>query len=77
MAAAEALCWIGENDGALALLTGYLKDERPWVRLTAASHFEWLGAKARTGLPALEQASRDAEQYPAPAAGPAMRSILE
>lgn len=61
---AEALCHIGRADVALATLQDcLLKDKSPWVRLQAADALQNLGPKARPALPAIKQASSDANDY--------------
>jgi len=75
MAVAEALCHISENPQALAVIIQYLKDDRPWVRFTAAVHLGWLGELARPAREALEAAAKDPESRPSQAAQIALRTV--
>ncbi len=64
VAAAEALCRIGRGDEGLPVLElCLLKDRSPWIRLQSANALENLGQKARTLLPAIEQAADDDNDY--------------
>jgi arylsulfatase A-like enzyme len=76
MAAAEALCWIGEAEAGLRTLTEYLNDEREWVRFTAANHLGWLGPKALSAKEALElHLEQETERYPKLASEQALQLI--
>jgi arylsulfatase A-like enzyme len=64
VAAAEALCYLGREDAALAALESCLRtDESPWVRLQAANSLQNIGLKALPALQALEQAASDQNNY--------------
>jgi arylsulfatase A-like enzyme len=64
VAAAEALCYLGREDEALAGLERCLRmDESPWVRLQAANSLQNLGLKALPALRAIEQAASDENNY--------------
>jgi hypothetical protein len=76
MAAAEVLCWIGDEETGLKTLTEYLNDEREWVRFTAAIHLGWLGPKASAAKEILERhIEREPKPYPKQAAENALRYI--
>lgn len=64
VAAAEALCRIGTDDTALAVLqTSLTSDKSPWIRLQAANALENIGTRARPALSAIEQAGADENEY--------------
>ncbi|MBE3098433.1 MAG: sulfatase-like hydrolase/transferase [Planctomycetes bacterium] len=64
VAAAEALCWAGQEAKGLPVLEECLsKNENAWVRLQAANALQNIGEKARPALPALEQALASQKNY--------------
>jgi HEAT repeat protein len=64
VAAAEALCWAGQEARGLPVLQECLsKNSSPWVRLQAANALQNIGDKARPALAAIEQAASDANNY--------------
>ncbi len=70
VAAAEALCYLGGEQSALPFLEATLRSHaNPWVRLQAANALQNIGEKARPAIGALEQATRDANNYVVRAAG--------
>jgi arylsulfatase A-like enzyme len=64
VAAAEALCWAGQEAKGLPVLQEcLLKNENTWVCLQAANALQNIGEKARPALPALEQAAASQKDY--------------
>jgi len=64
VAAAEALCYAGQEAKGTAALVACLGDDKsPWVRLQAANALGNIGEKARPALAALEKAMSDSSQY--------------
>ena len=64
VAAAEALCWAGQEAKGLPVLQECLsKNSSPWVRLQAANAIQNIGQMARPALAAIEQATSDANNY--------------
>jgi len=64
VAAAEALCYAGQEAKGVAALAACLSDDKsPWVRLQAANALQNIGEKARPALAALEKAISDSNQY--------------
>jgi uncharacterized sulfatase len=57
--AAEALCRIDREDGALPVLTDALSRESQWIRLQAANVLDRIGEKARPAIDAIERAAED------------------
>jgi uncharacterized sulfatase len=65
IAAAEALCNLGQVEAMLPVLAEELKDSTPYVRLRAVSVLDRLGDQARPALPAILAASMEKAPYPA------------
>ena len=63
VAAADALCRIGQVDRALPTLVAGLKDVNPWVRLQSIQVLDRLGDAARPALEALKAARADGNEY--------------
>jgi len=63
IAAAEALCDIRSDNQPLDVLTGFLKDERPKIRLWAATSLKSLGSRAAPALGQIKQATNDSYRY--------------
>ena len=59
IAAARALCLMGQEQDALDTLTEQLASDHQWVRLHAAIALDTLGDKARPAIPALQTALGD------------------
>lgn len=59
IAAARALCWMDQEQVAMATLTKELASDRQWVRLHAATVLDTIGEKARPAIPALRKALDD------------------
>lgn len=63
VAAADALCRLGDfEDGVPALIKG-AEDDNPWVRLAAVNHLDRLGDRAKSARAVLEKARNDENQY--------------
>jgi len=67
IAAAEALCRLGQPDEAVKVLAEAVGHEDYWVRVHAAAVLHELGAMARPALPAMKQAA--AHKFPWPYLG--------
>jgi HEAT repeat protein len=63
VAAADALCRIGEYDQAVPLLAQRLDDPQEWVRLYAINALDRLDEKARDVLPRMQKSLQDKNQY--------------
>jgi HEAT repeat protein len=62
--AAESLCHIGQTAKGLPVLIDLLKSGKtPWTRLQAANALENIGDKAKPALAALQQATKDPNDY--------------
>jgi len=64
VAAAEALCQMGREREALAVLQKCLvQDKNPWIRLQSVNALQNIGSKALPALPAIEKAVSDDSDY--------------
>jgi uncharacterized sulfatase len=54
IAAAQALCRLGQVETGLPPLVAELKHESPWVRLAAANAIDYLGKQAAPAVPAMQ-----------------------
>lgn len=64
LAAAEALCNLGQVDDVLPVLTDGLKHTTPYVRLRAINALDRLRQKARPALPAIRSATMERAPFP-------------
>lgn len=60
--AAEAVCWLGDSDRGLAVLTAALDDEDNRIRLQAANALRHLGSLAAPALTAMERSKSDPDK---------------
>jgi HEAT repeat protein len=65
VAAAQALCELGQVDAAMPVLVNGLQDPTPYVRLRAMNALDRLGEEARSVLPAIRAAAMKRAPYPA------------
>jgi uncharacterized sulfatase len=63
VAAADALCRVGDCDAAVPVLIKGLQDDNEWVRLHAANVLDRIDDHARPALEALQKAQKDKNQY--------------
>ncbi|MCS6850966.1 MAG: sulfatase-like hydrolase/transferase [Gemmataceae bacterium] len=63
VAAADALCRLGEFEPAVVVLTAALTDANEWVRLQAINVLDRLGERARSAAEAIDKARKDPNQY--------------
>jgi N-sulfoglucosamine sulfohydrolase len=63
VAAADALCRVGELEQGVSGLIEGIKDDNPWVRLAAVNHLDRLGDRAKAARDVLEKARADKNQY--------------
>jgi uncharacterized sulfatase len=63
VAAADALCRLGQVEKGLPVLIAAMEDENEWVRLQAINALDRLDQEARPALAALQAALRDPNSY--------------
>ncbi|UCE17230.1 MAG: sulfatase-like hydrolase/transferase [Gemmatimonadota bacterium] len=77
VAAAEALCKLGEVSEALPVLEMELQSDEEWIRLHAAIVIDELGEKARSTIPFLHEALNDQDnKYVVRVANHAINNLL-